>query len=76
MARTGHRQMDLARVLNISKPHMCLCLAGVRNWTSDQAMTLATITGIPIEKLLRDKMALRLAQDSGKQYGVDGENAK
>ena len=76
MKRTGTKQTDLARFLRMHRVQVSFCLSGRRPWTTDQALDLARITGVPVEKLLADDGALRLAKFLSKQQKPNGKKSK
>lgn len=71
MERTGSRQYDLARLLNVSEATVSRYLSGKVELSPEPAIRLALLTDIPVEKLLTDGRAARLLKLLGKQSNVD-----
>ena len=67
MERTGTRQYDLARLLDVSEATVSRYLTGTRELAPEPAIRLALLTDIPVEKLLTDGRAARLLKLLGKQ---------
>ena len=80
MRRTGTRQHAIARLLGVSPSQVCKVFAGTKHFTLDQGVTLARLTGVPVEKLLTDAESRQLLKFLGKQSksttGKIGENGK
>lgn len=53
MERTGTTQVELARRAGIKTPHLSMILKGSRRCSIDKALTLARVTGVPVEKLVQ-----------------------
>lgn len=51
MDRTGTNQTELARRAGLTKPHLSMILRGSRRCSLRTALTLAKVTGVPVEKL-------------------------
>lgn len=76
MARTGTRQYDLARLLDVSPATVCRYLSGKVELSPEPAIRLALLTDIPVEKLLTDGRAARLLKLLGKQSNAARAKAK
>lgn len=76
MERTNTTQGDLARILGIKEPQMSRMLSGQRGMSPDYSVKLASLTGIPVEKLLGDRAAMRLLKFLGKHSKVSSEKTK
>lgn len=76
MERTHTTQGDLARILGIREPQMSRMLTGKRNMRSDYSTKLSDLTGIPVEKLLTDRSAMRLLKFLGKRAKVSSKKPR
>ena len=67
MRRTGTRQSDLARLMDVSEATVSRYLSGKQDISPEPAIRLALLSNVPVEKLLTDGRAARLLKLLGRQ---------
>jgi transcriptional regulator with XRE-family HTH domain len=77
--RGGMSQRTLAAVAGVSEPTFSKVLHGTRHFSADAAGRLASLTGIPVEKLLTDPNDSQIVKLLGKRLHASskkvGDNA-
>ena len=66
MERTGTRQNQLAKVLNVSEPSLTNYLSGETEWPTETALQLSLWSGVPVDRFV-SREAARLLKLWGKQ---------
>lgn len=76
MKRTHTNQEQLAEILGVSAPTICLVFQGKRHLPVDAAERLANLSGIPVENLLTDPGTARIAKLLGKRINTSRRSSR
>jgi transcriptional regulator with XRE-family HTH domain len=72
MEKTGTRQLELARILNVSEPSITNYLSGETAWPTEIALRLSLLTEIPVEKFVSREVARLLKLLGDRSSSPDG----